>query len=174
MTIRQAKSADRGLGGQGQNRDAPANPTLDAAIEKSRQILTLPPDWDDEGAQPISEATWRKATGWLREFAKTLLSKHSTALPAPKISPCADGSIDLLWRTEKLKLLVNIQPSDEPDSDFYGETTDGLKIKGTFRPGIHGLEILSSAAVAASGATCGLGVGAPGPNWHLDASLCGR
>lgn len=141
MTVRQAKSADGGLGGQAR---AQRSPSLDAAIEKSQRLLGLPPDWDDEGALPISEATWRKATGWLRELAKTLLSKRSVTLPVPNISPCADGSIDFLWRTERLKLLVNIQSGEDTESDFYGETTDGLKIKGTFQPRVHGLEILET------------------------------
>lgn len=118
-----------------------ALPSIDEAIEKSRRILELPVNWDDEGAKPISEATWRRATEFLRRLASALRYCHSVSLLAPRISPCADGSIDLLWRATKLKLLINIQPEDS-ESDFYGETIDGLKVKGTFRRGIHELDFL--------------------------------
>ena len=58
-------------------------------------------------------------------------------MPPPSIGPCPDGSIDLLWNTDRFKLLINVQPNDSEASDFYGETPDGLIVKGNFRPSTH-------------------------------------
>ncbi len=57
--------------------------------------------------------------------------KIGEGVPVPRISPCNNGSIDLFWKTAKFTLLINVKPS-ETKSDFYGETTDGLMLEGTF------------------------------------------
>jgi len=107
---------------------------IEGAIERSRRLLDLTKGWDDESAEPIKESTWRRATSFLRRTVQAVFRRSSVVLPTPHISPCADGSIDLLWKTSHFRLLVNIQPEGEGDSDFFGETPNGLSVKGTFRP----------------------------------------
>jgi hypothetical protein len=99
------------------------------AIESSRCLLELGPDWDDAGAQPISKDTWRRATDFLRN---TVLKAGNVGhIAPPDISACNDGSIDLFWNDAEFKLAVNIKPSDAAAaSDFYGETASGFIVKG--------------------------------------------
>ena len=110
------------------------------AIEASRRLLELGPDWDDDGAKAIDYATWRIAT----EFLKKTVAKSGIGamMPVPHISPCRDGSIDLFWATAVFRLLINIKSSTDLLSDYYGETDDHLVIKGTFDPGSHDLSVV--------------------------------
>ena len=108
---------------------------LEAVIEESRRLLDLPVNWDDEGALPMSSVAWSKAAELLRAIGAALPDRRVATLPLPVISACADGSIDLLWRTQVFKLLINIQPTTE--SDFYSESADGMTLKGTFRAGVN-------------------------------------
>jgi hypothetical protein len=99
------------------------------AIESSRCLLELGPDWDDAGAQPISPDTWDRATDFLRN---TVLKAGNVGhIDPPDISACNDGSIDIFWNDADFKLAVNIKPlAAASDSDFYGETAGGLIVKG--------------------------------------------
>ncbi|HUP59278.1 MAG TPA: hypothetical protein VNA69_02535 [Thermoanaerobaculia bacterium] len=111
-----------------------------AAIEASRQLLDLGPDWDDEGAAAIDVATWSRATAFLRSaIAK---SGCGAALPVPKISACRDGSIDLFWTTTEFRLLINIKALPQVESDYYGETVDGFVVKGAFQAEKHDLSVV--------------------------------
>jgi hypothetical protein len=105
---------------------------IEEAIVRSRRLLDLRPDWNEDGGEPIAESTLHVATSFLRRTAATIYSTWQVELPAPAIGPCGDGSVDLHWRTPKFKLLVNIQPNSGK-SDFYGESP-ALTIKGTFNP----------------------------------------
>lgn len=107
---------------------------LEQAIEKSRWILALAPDWDDDGAKPISEACWAAATALLRRTSESVKRRQGLELIPPVISPCADGSLDLLWRNGAFKLLVNIQPAGE--SDLYGEF-GSTSVRGSFDAGVQ-------------------------------------
>lgn len=120
------------------------NPPMEKEIQQSREMLELQEDWDDNGAAPITADTWNRAINFLRQLAEDYESAMRSAAPVPTISPCPDGSIDLLWKTERFQLLVNVQPRDANESDFYGQTALGLKVKGTFRPESHRLRLLES------------------------------
>jgi hypothetical protein len=105
---------------------APAS-VIEEAIEGSKWILALEADWDDAGARPVSRETWLRAASFVRALERTS-RQFGRTLKAPTISACADGSIDVMWRTGQFKLLVNMQPSD--GGDFYGESMDGVVVKG--------------------------------------------
>jgi len=112
---------------------------VEEAIDASRKLLALPERWDDEEARRILPSTWDKAVGLLRRTTSAVYRRSEAVLKAPRISPCSDGSIDIFWKTNAFKLLVNIRPDGQGDSDFYGESKDGLMVKGTFRPDGHDL-----------------------------------
>ncbi|HEX7478904.1 MAG TPA: hypothetical protein VF331_13950 [Polyangiales bacterium] len=107
---------------------------IEAAISDSRSIVQLLRGWDDEDAEPISETTWRKAAAFLRRTAAIVLARCSVALAAPKISPCSNGSIDMLWQTPRFKLLINIPPIDGEHWDVFGERKSGFTISGRIDP----------------------------------------
>lgn len=107
---------------------------IEKTINESRRLLDLSKGWDDEDAEPVDESTWRRATNFLLRTVQAVYRRSRVVLPSPNISPCADGSIDLLWKARRFRLLINIQPEGKGESDFFGETPSGLKVKGTFLP----------------------------------------
>lgn len=109
-------------------------------IESSRELLSLPADWDEAGSPPIEEATWRKATEFLKRHVSLLYAKYGIVLPTPRIAPGPDGSLDFHWKTERCELLLNVPRADELAS-FYGDRYGINSIKGqldvrAFDPGL--------------------------------------
>lgn len=108
---------------------------LGAEIERSRAMLGLEDDWDDEGSPGYAETTWSRAIGFLVQNATQLWDGYGIAIEAPKVRKGPDGSIDLDWRTPHHELLVNV-PADEADpTSYYGDDGAGARtIKGTLEP----------------------------------------
>lgn len=119
---------------------------LESAIQRSRSILDLPADWDEAGSVPISPRTWTMAVDLLQRLARGHEECLRAALPVPKIGPCADGSIDLHWRTKTCHVLINVQP-DGP-CDFYGEAGPSTQVQGTFEINDQGLAMALSSCLA--------------------------
>ena len=107
---------------------------LQKTIEQSKSILSLGPNWDDNGALPISEKTWNKAINFITDIQNSLdyLEVFREIMPVPVIGPCANGSIDIHWSSKNWSLLINVSENDGIDSDYYGEIKDTMSIKGTF------------------------------------------
>jgi hypothetical protein len=100
------------------------------AINESSPITELPANWDDNGAMPVSQETWIKATGLLKEYATFLAVHYNLSLSAPQIDAVPDGSIDLFWKESKAQLLINVPPGSAVAA-YYGDTySEGDKIKG--------------------------------------------
>lgn len=107
---------------------------LKTAIERSRVILTLGDDWDDEGSPGYKEATWKRATDYLKRQALVCWRMHDIAIPAPRISPGPNGSIDMHWETASYELLANVPEDPSTPASFYGDDFGALRISGTFDP----------------------------------------
>jgi hypothetical protein len=108
-----------------------ATPPIDGLlreVERSREILEWPDDWDDEGSPAYEEETWKKATDFLLRQAR-MLSQRGIQLPAPRILPGPGGSIDLHWETGAHELLVNV-PVTDLLAGFYGEVMGASSVKG--------------------------------------------
>lgn len=100
------------------------------SIEKSKYILELPDNWDDEGAKSYSKDTWIKAIEFISSYANYLLEEFGKLISTPKIYHGPDGSIDFHWKKDSYTLLLNI-PKDGLDATFYGETISGRGIEAT-------------------------------------------
>jgi hypothetical protein len=103
---------------------------LAEAIRASRYILDLEDDWDEEGSQRFNEATWIRATSFVKQIA---LSYHQSAgiwIAPPRILPGPKGSIDIHWKTSKRELLINIPTDDKFPADYYGSGSAMDIIKG--------------------------------------------
>jgi hypothetical protein len=99
-------------------------------IESSRWILDLEDDWDEQGAEGYSEATWGRACGFLARQATLARRSLGRDLPAPAILPGPKGSIDLHWKTRRFELLVNIPREEAKPATFYGDDYGTLCIRG--------------------------------------------
>lgn len=92
---------------------------------RKQDLLSLKANWDDDGAEPISENAFKN----LEEFLKNM-----PKLGMPQISPCPDGSVDAYWPPKRLPyqiayMLINFTPDSE-DSEYYIMFTDGHDDKG--------------------------------------------
>lgn len=101
------------------------------AINRSRQMLKLPDNWDEEGANRIEEATWKRAISFLSDNAVHLWQDNAIRIDSPVISPVADGSIDLHWNDARRQLLINVPAENEAPLEFYGDDRGHTLVKGT-------------------------------------------
>ena len=107
---------------------------LETAIEESKKLLELQPDWDEAGAPAIERTTWERATELLRSVSEMARQIGGTIIQAPRILPGPGGSIDLHWRTTRHELLVNVPADSNRACDFYGDNYGRFSLKGTFHP----------------------------------------
>jgi len=94
------------------------------AISSSRWILNLNDDWDEKGSSGYEQTTWQRACDFLLLQAKFARETHKRNLPAPRILPGPDGSIDVHWKMPQFELLVNI-PEDPRSSRRSTVTISG-------------------------------------------------
>ena len=103
---------------------------LDDAVQRSRDLLDLKDDWDGDGAISIKEPTWRRMYAFLLRNATDFWEVTGAAIPAPKVGPAQEGSIDLLWKIGDRMLLLNIPEDSAQPASFYGEKGALDSIKG--------------------------------------------
>ena len=103
---------------------------LQQAIVSSRWILDLKKDWDEQGALPYAETTWKRACDFL--IRQSNFSRHTChkELPVPKILPGPNASIDLHWKLAQFELLVNVPNDPVKNATFYGDDYGDLRIRG--------------------------------------------
>ena len=104
------------------------------AIEQSKYILELEDDWDEEGSEGYKKSTWKKAIEFIANYANWVLDETSIIIDTPKIFPGPEGSIEILWKKPKYRLLINIPEDPQSPASFYGDDFESEQIKGTFEP----------------------------------------
>ncbi len=107
---------------------------IEKAITSSRGILDLNEDWDDQGSAAYKQATWQRACDFLERQTRLARETFRSNLPAPRILPGPDGSIDVHWKTPRLELLVNIPEDQNKLATFYGDDFGNLAIRGNLNP----------------------------------------
>jgi len=102
------------------------------AIRKSKELLTLKDDWDEDGANGINETIYVRAIETLIRYSDNILDTYKTAIKAPYISLGRDGSIDLDWSTPNNQLLITILNTGNFNLHYYGDDgNNNTVIKGT-------------------------------------------
>jgi hypothetical protein len=104
---------------------------LSKVIEKSRWMLDLRDNWDDEGSPAYTEKTWKRAMTFLLKNAVALWQEKQLLINAPAVHNGPEGSIDIYWETPSKKLLINVPSDDSEPVKFYGYDTRGNEVKGT-------------------------------------------
>ncbi len=89
-------------------------------IEKSKSLLSLKEDWDDQGALPIKASTWKNAILTLAESAKYVLLNENTIIGTPQINPGPESSIDIVGRMQNYRMIINILESAH-HAKYYGD-----------------------------------------------------
>lgn len=82
------------------------------SIERSRAMLDLQDNWDDEGSPSYAETTWRRAIQFVIDTATSFLRHRNVVPPAPMILKGPEASIDILWSSPRRQMLLNI-PAEE-------------------------------------------------------------
>jgi len=96
--------------------------SLNQIIIKSKNLSDLPEDWDTFGALQINVKTWEKMSHFLIDYSLYVFNNYNATIQMPAINPCPNGSIDLVWRTKKVRLLVNIKPyNSKIIGSYYGD-----------------------------------------------------
>jgi hypothetical protein len=89
----------------------------DASVAEVLQAIEeyqkLGPDWDSEGALPISEEAAHLAV-WLVQMVALSAKHQRVSWQAPVAGPNADGGINLEWESKGRRLLVIARPGQVP------------------------------------------------------------
>jgi len=104
------------------------------AIEKSKYILDLKENWDDEGAVGYDFDVWRKAVLFVSKLSTKIYKSYDQIIKPPKIYHGPKGSIDIYWENESFNLLINIPKTGL--GTFYGDNYKNNKSEGVFDPEI--------------------------------------
>ncbi len=103
--------------------------SLKQEILKSKYILKLANNWDEEGALPISSRIYETAIHFLQNYTLFIFETYKTIIETPSINPVKNGSIDLEWHTPNARLLINIR--DTQNAYYYGDQHKNINsIKG--------------------------------------------
>ncbi len=89
--------------------------SLHSAIDVAGRILAWADDWDGEGSPGYQAATLERGRAFLIAGAAHLWEAQHRTLPAPRVTPGPDGSIDLHWRVEGRELLLNVPAEAEEE-----------------------------------------------------------
>ena len=93
-------------------------------------------DWDNNGAKAINPKIRNRATQFLLDYASFTENIFNIVIEEPMIGACPDGSIDLSWRNETARMLINIRNTEIGKAYFYGdEYDDKNSIKGNVEIG---------------------------------------
>jgi hypothetical protein len=88
-------------------------------IEESKFIKQLDVNWDGENAKKIGLNIWASAVKFLIEYSTYIYKELNIIIEAPEINPCKDDSIDLSWRANKSRLLINIRLTEQKIIAYY-------------------------------------------------------
>jgi hypothetical protein len=106
---------------------------LEAEIEQAKTLVNDGPSLDEEIGNYSSE-TLQRAIEFLKTHIEWVWRKRGTNAPLPTIGPGPDGSIDLYWKEQAWKLLVNIPASAEALATFYGDDYGTQTTRGSVHP----------------------------------------
>lgn len=105
-----------------------------SVVDQSKSLLHLQANWDEEGAQPIAPATWRRAADFITRQAEWIWHVYGRRLQIPDVTPVPNGSIDLHWDYPSYELLINIPAELSAMAGFYGDDRGRISIEGQLDP----------------------------------------
>lgn len=104
--------------------------SLYESINSSKYILDLDDNWDDENSKGFEFETWKSAVKFLVTYFNAAYDLFGKEIAPPSIFPSSDGSIDLLWKKENYRLLINV-PEESSVVTFYGDDRKNTSIQGS-------------------------------------------
>lgn len=100
------------------------------AIEKSKYIAGYN-ERDEQSGENIyyDPATWCRSIYLIRDIAVSA-NAEGYELPAPTIFDGPHGSIDIRWKNDRVRLLVNVPQDSSQPIGFHGDGVNQQTIKG--------------------------------------------
>jgi hypothetical protein len=96
--------------------------------EAKKHILGLKDNWDGEGSKGFDDFVFMLANARvLQVFALAAVDDMLDVFPIPAISPVADVTIDIRWKTSDFTLTLNI--GDDFKVALYGKDKDGREVE---------------------------------------------
>jgi len=95
-------------------------PWIREVDKKLEQLRKLEPNWDGEGAPPVSFECCISALMFLLESA-------ANETPAPQIVPTSEGGLQLEWHRNGIDLEVRFSPTMSPSFFYVGKNGDELE-----------------------------------------------
>ena len=112
----------------------PAFSDLAHEIGHSKSLMELEENYDDEDGMPISESCWKRAIGFLINYAVWIQGDSGKIMDTPQINPGPNNSIDISWRNNEYRLLINVPADSQSPIHYYGEDNNGENnIGGTLK-----------------------------------------
>ena len=108
-------------------------------IERSKYILDLKDNWNDDDAVGYTFDAWKKAVQFIIKLSAKIYNTCNQVISTPKIYHGPNGSIDIYWENEAFNLLINIPPNGP--GTFYGDNYKNNKVEGAFDPSIINLNL---------------------------------
>lgn len=109
------------------------------AIEKSRYILRLKENCDDENSTEYDFDVWKKTILFVAKLSTKIYKTCGQIIKSPKIYHGPNGSIDVYWENESFNLLINIPKKGL--GTFYGDNYGNNKSEGFFDPVIINIAV---------------------------------
>lgn len=106
---------------------------IEKVISDSSKILTFKGDPEDESFVPCTKDTLDRAIGFLRFYARWMVTMYTSEIPTPVLTPGPCGSIDIHWKNPNKELLVNIPRESNAPMLFYGDDYNQIFIKGSLK-----------------------------------------
>lgn len=107
------------------------SPNINAEILSFLNMLsTQKPNWDDDGAKVTNIVNASCSIFFLNRIAEEVYNRYELIICAPKINPCRDGSVDISFRHNKVRMLFNVrQKNYSTYISYYGDIAGQLPIK---------------------------------------------
>lgn len=105
---------------------------LENAILKSKYILELKDDWDDEGSVGYTIDSLISAIDFVLKFNNWIVSISRGTLYTPKFHHGPKGTIDIEWSENNFRLFVNIDKINNKGT-FYSDTSFMQSTEGEFK-----------------------------------------
>ncbi len=102
------------------------------AIDKSRYLIGYKEIDEDTGIETLYEkTTWERSIKFLAQLGKWAFEKHDLVIDAPKIYDGPNGSIDMYWKSDSYRLMINFPTNENTAPSYYGDDYADLRFEAS-------------------------------------------